>query len=567
MDTKNIQIKPVGYFRKSSDNEDRQVLSIESQIIEMKRVAEKMGITDFPMFTESKSAKAPGRTEFNNMIKMIESGRANVIVCWKSDRLARNFIDGGMIIDLLQKGVIQKIVTHEKEYVPSDNVLLMAIEFGVANQYIRDLSANTKRGHRTKAERGYPSGIARIGYLNSKIEEKEYYTWIKDPDRFPLVKQIFQMYLSGKYSVCDIWIHARDVLCLTTPTRKRLGGKPIALSYLYRMLANPIYAGFFYLNDQRYELHTSLERVITEEEYWMIQGMLGKKGRPKSRNSKRLGLYNYLMRGPGGEGVTPDFKFQLICDCKKKFSYLNKSSCPNCGLAVEKIEKPVYLNYVFYYVVKEKKDRTKKAKGIEEKKIDLQIHNYFAENIHISEELSAWCIRHLSELRDMQLNDRISVLKSQDVAEDKIKTKLRGLLDLRISRAGELSDEDEKMFNDKEKDLKRELCEVQKQKKVVDNPFSRIKTIKDKWSLMPKILERLENGSRSERKALLMEFGSNLTLQDGKVSICNVKEVELLSSTLRDLKAKIPGFEPGKIVDTSEQNETFQSAVPTLLRR
>ena len=59
------------------------------------------------------SAKSAGRPLFNEMIKMIQAGKADGIVCWKLDRLARNFIDGGLVIDMLQHGIIQEIQTSE----------------------------------------------------------------------------------------------------------------------------------------------------------------------------------------------------------------------------------------------------------------------------------------------------------------------------------------------------------------------------------------------------------------------------------------------------------------------
>jgi len=102
-------IKYIAYCRKSTDEADRQILSIEAQISELKEFAkrEKLKIVDF--FTEAKTAKKPGREKFEQMLKLIEKGEANGILSWHADRLARNSVDGGKIIYLLDTGKLQSL--------------------------------------------------------------------------------------------------------------------------------------------------------------------------------------------------------------------------------------------------------------------------------------------------------------------------------------------------------------------------------------------------------------------------------------------------------------------------
>ncbi|HEY0432476.1 MAG TPA: recombinase family protein, partial [Chitinophagaceae bacterium] len=154
------------YCRKSSEDDDRQMLSIDGQLSELNVLAQTAGLSIVHIFTENKSAKGPGREVFNEMIRRIEKGEADAILSWKLDRLARNFDDGGKIIGLLQRGVIREIRTFEKSYLPTDNVLMIAVELGMANQYVRDLSLNIRRGIREKLRRGVFSGKAPLGYYN-----------------------------------------------------------------------------------------------------------------------------------------------------------------------------------------------------------------------------------------------------------------------------------------------------------------------------------------------------------------------------------------------------------------
>ncbi len=157
-----------GYFiycRKSSEAEDRQVLSIESQTRELEEIAAKLNLPVLEILSESKSAKEPGRPVFNAMMQRLYRGEAAGIICWKLDRLARNPVDGGSIIWAIKQHGI-KVVTPAQSYAhQDDNIILMYIEFGMAQKYVDDLSKNVKRGLKTKIEKGWYPGVAPLGYL------------------------------------------------------------------------------------------------------------------------------------------------------------------------------------------------------------------------------------------------------------------------------------------------------------------------------------------------------------------------------------------------------------------
>ena len=121
-------MKYILYARKSSEDEGRQLLSLDSQLSNMQKLAKDLNLDIVETFTESKSAQAPDkRPDFAKMIRMLEKGEANGILCWKIDRLSRNPVDSGKIHWLLQQGIIKVIQTSEQRYLPEDDAILLML--------------------------------------------------------------------------------------------------------------------------------------------------------------------------------------------------------------------------------------------------------------------------------------------------------------------------------------------------------------------------------------------------------------------------------------------------------
>ena len=283
------------YIRKSTDEDDRQVLSLEAQETELREFAEKEKLIIADTFRESQTAKEPGRPIFNQMLDRIERGEASGILAWHPDRLARNSVDGGKIIFLIDSEKIKalKFPTFWFEATPQGKFMLN-IAFGQSKYFVDNLSENTKRGLRQKLRRGEMPGYAPLGYLN----DLKNHTMIKDPERFRLVRKIFELYSTGNYSLKDLRDKIFDIGLLTR------NEKMLSVSMVQSILKNPFYYGMFRYNGELWQ--GKHEPMITKKLFDKCQKVLSDRSRPQKRKIKEFAFRGLLFCGECGCAITSE---------------------------------------------------------------------------------------------------------------------------------------------------------------------------------------------------------------------------------------------------------------------
>ncbi len=268
MNDKNLATKYALYCRKSTEDDNRQVLSLDSQEQEMIKMAENLGLDIIQTFRESKSAKKPdNRPAFTELINLIKRDKIDGVICWKIDRLSRNPIDSATIQWLLQQNQLKIIQTMERQYLPGDNALLFNVESGMANQYILDLSKNVKRGIRAKLSQGYWPNKAPIGYLNKDLKI------VIDKPRAKFIQKVFEMYNTSRYGVKEI-----SNILYEDGFRSR-GGKKYYPSTIHIILSNSFYCGIMEKDGVKYL--GKYEPIITKQMFEDVQVILNVKKHTK----------------------------------------------------------------------------------------------------------------------------------------------------------------------------------------------------------------------------------------------------------------------------------------------
>ncbi len=506
------KIKYFLYARKSTESEDKQIQSIDDQIKHLTQISNDFGLEIVEVFKESKSAKKPNnRPLFTEMMERIENGEATGILCWQINRLSRNPVDSGQINWLLQQGVIESIRTFEREYQPSDNVLLLSVESGMANQFVLDLSKNVKRGLQSKLEKGWKPGLAPVGYLNDLMD----HTLVKDQERFDLLRRAWDEMLTGNYTVSEILEKLNNEWGFRSFKRKRTGGLPLALSGLYKIFTNLFYTGLFEFKGKEYE--GKHEPMITLEEYDRVQTILGRKGKPRSQ--------------------------------KHEFAFTGFIRCAECGSMYTATKKTKHIkstgetkSYTYYHCTRKKKDTNcTQRKAIKVEDLEEQIEKELSK-ITILPQFKDWAIEYLNRHNDREIEDRQTIYESQHKTLVSTQNELDELTRMRYRQMID----DETFLKEKE-ELQNKINKMKYNLRSTEDRAEKwIELTEKTFYFAAYARQNFINGDLETKKMILHALGQNPTIKDGKLTITPNKWLKPIADSYSQLEAEYKRLEPIK---------------------
>lgn len=300
------KIRYVLYARKSTESEERQVLSIDSQVKEMLDLAERDGLEIVEIRRESHSAKESGqRPVYKEILEDIRRGRFNGILTWAPDRLSRNAGDLGSIVDLMDQKLLMEIRTYGQHFKNSPNEkFLLMILCSQAKLENDNKSVNVKRGLRTRVEMGLWPAPAPTGYLKEKRMDRKCETLV-DPERAPTVKKMFEKVAHEHWTGRKIY----NWLKFDLNFRTVCGKKHLSLGNIYKILDNPFYYGIFEYPKKSGNWYTGKhEPLITKDLFDLVQEQI--KSNVLRVENKEFAFTKMMTCGLCGSGITADEKFK-----------------------------------------------------------------------------------------------------------------------------------------------------------------------------------------------------------------------------------------------------------------
>lgn len=364
MDTQ-LPLKYCLYARKSSEQDERQAMSIDSQLSEMATLAEREGLQVVAVKTESHSAKQSGqRPVFNQIVEDIRNQKYDALLTWDSSRVSRNAGDLGSLVDLMDAGKLQQIRTFGQSFsnTPNEKFLLMIL-CSQAKLENDNRGVNVKRGIRAKCEMGWRPCMPPLGYFTRAGTGKARDVII-DEDRAPYIIKMFEMSASGKSGR-----HIRQWL-IDNNVRTR-GDKQIPLSAIYRMLGSTFYYGEF--------------------EY------------PKSSGKWYKGNHTPLITKDLFDKVQEQLKVPIKTKWgSKEFPFKQFMTCFSCGsslvgeIKVKKLKNGETRQHTYYHCSRQ---------------VDYGCKEPYAREEDIIEELSFICNELITDIRNVEPNLRMAIDK------------------------------------------------------------------------------------------------------------------------------------------------------------
>lgn len=464
------------YARKSTIGEDRQSLSIQSQLRRAREMFPDLNI--IKVVEERQSAFEPGkRQNFADMLADIDAGQADGIIAWHPDRLSRNEEDAAKITYRTRKGIIKDLRFCSYNFDNSaEGIMMLQMALSQSQYFSAKLGKDVRRGMEQKLKIGWLPRMAPIGYLNEIVD----HTVVVDDERFKLVRRMWDLLITGLYTPARICQIAEEEWGLTTVKRKRIGGSPLSRGGVYRLFRDPFYAGLILWDGQIYQ--GNHQPMVTLEEFKRAQAIL-------DRGQNRAG--------------------KLV---KHDFPYRGLIICGECGA---QFTAEIQKKHVYYHCTRRKTTvKCHQHSSLRHEKIETRIIDVMSSHtIHAG--FRSWALKYIDIAAPVDAEDSEQIRLSRSARVQQLKGQLDRLLDLKLDDL--VDDED---FKQKQGSMKAEIATLEQEIAEADGLKRRLDLqTRRALDLATYGLSVLQYGSSHKKRVIASKIASAYVAQDGELTI------------------------------------------------
>ena len=420
----------VMYLRKSTDDEAKQVRSLEDQETECRALAEQIGVKvrDEDILIESAYAKKSGnRPIFDAMLMGFKTGKYHGLLAWSPDRLSRNMKEAGEIIEMIDLEQIQDLCfkTYQFENNPNGKMLL-GILFATSKQYSDKLSVDVSRGITGAIRDGKYVGVIKKGYY---VDLDTGY-FLPDPENWQLLRQAVEMRLKERKTNGEVaeflnssgfkYRKHKDEPYKQTKFNKKTAGA---------LLSDPFYCGVYQYGSNYanlHEIYNFVPLVSTDEHIVLSKNTADtfqKEYAGRSTNAQRL-EFGVLREKVFCDfcGSVMSFQRTIVPRGKNKGAYTISYYCRNTKNCIrhnekeaiekygKKIRKSIRLKYITAHITWTLRHLTKNTEQAYE-----QFIGRLEEQLKIDKAIA---VRNLSEAKHDLKKEQVNYSKYQTLQRD-----------------------------------------------------------------------------------------------------------------------------------------------------
>ncbi len=516
--------KYIAYLRKSTDDKEKQMLSLESQAEVIKRLQVLHDVTIIETIEEKQSAKMPGRPGFDKMMNMIEKGKADGIITWQISRLSRNMKDSGQMMYLTDCGLLKTVITEQTTYSKDSMEQFMFGLQSLTAKLENDRTAyNVKTGMTTCARKGIYPACPPLGYLTDRGGIKGARKREIDPIRFPIIRRMWDLMLTGSYTPYEILNKATELWGLRNRNNIKL-----CKSQIYNIFNNTFYYGEFEWPIGSGDTYKGIHQpMVTRDEFDRVQKMIGKTGRSRP--------------------------------LKHHFPFAGCSlSCSECESAISgyekfKTQKNGNKHQYRYYGCNKRKKTICTQKPMREDMLDEQIE-IVLKSIQIPEGVHELLMEIIRDENKVQFEAIYAQNEANKQAYGLMLKKIDGLIDMRAT--GLIDDtqfQSRRIEAEKERDRLRELI-----KNTDQNVTGWIDTADKMFTFAEHAVNRFKGADNNTKREILTSLGWNLSIKERKLDLSRenwIVPVQSMAKVINENLARLEPISPIKQKTESRKSE------------